>query len=238
LVPGGKPRHRKTGGVGRYYLVAGLLVFAIGAVACYACLLPHPSPGTKPMILYVNQGNGPVNRTNFDAMTHYANSSGFNTVFFQIYRRGVLLFNQQDLQTFITQAHLKNLRIFFSLWISNSSQQVPSSIYGLGEDGVSLDMSALSLSAQESLLASLKVNYSGETAVTTNDLSSTLKPNLLVLETYATGTQSFIKPGIIGSVEVVATSSQADYQSQFQYALKNSNGVMVFDYAGLLKSGY
>jgi hypothetical protein len=65
-----------------------------------------------------------------------------------------------------------------------------------------------------------------------------LAAGLLVLETYAAGTQSFIKPGVIDSVEVVATSSQADYQSQFQYALQNSNGVMVFDYAGLLKSGY
>ena len=74
--------------------------------------------------------------------------------------------------------------------------------------------------------------------MTTDDLSSTLKPDLLVLETYATSQKSFIKPGIIGSVEVVVTSSQADYQSQFQYALQNSDGVMVFDYAGLLKSGY
>jgi hypothetical protein len=238
LAPGGKPRRRKTGGAGRYYLAAGLLVLAVGAVACYAYLLPHSSPEAKPVILYVNQGNGVVNRTNFDAMAGYANRSGFNTVFFQIYRKGVLLFNQQDLQTFVTQAHLKDLKIFFSLYMTNPSQQIPSSIYGLGEDGVSLDMLNLSLSSQQSLLASLKANFSGETAVTTDNMYSTLKPDLLVKETYATDTKPFIKPGIIGSVEVVATSSQADYESQFQYALQNSDGVMVFDYAGLLNSGY
>lgn len=213
-------------------------MLAVGAVACYAYLLPHSGSGTKPVILYVNQGNGVVDRTNFDTMAGYANSSGFNTVFFQIYRRGVLLFNQQDLQIFVIQAHLKDLRIFFSLLITNSSQQIPSSIYGLGEDGISLDMSTLSLSSQQSLLASLKADYSGKTAVTTSDMNSPLKPNLLVLETYSTGLKSSIEPGIIGSVEVVATSSQADYQSQFEYALQNSDGVMVFDYAGLLKSGY
>ncbi len=238
MAPGGKPRRRKTGGAGRYYLAAVLLVLVVGAVACYAYLLPHSGPRTKPVILYVNQGNGAVNETNFDAMASYANSSGFNTVFFQIYRRGVLLFSQQDLQIFVAQAHLKNLRIFFSLWMTNSSQQIPSSIYGLGEDGVSLDMSTLSLFSQQSLLASLKADYSGETAVTTTDMSSPLKPDLLVLETYSTDLQSFIRPGIIGGVEVAATKSQADYQSQFEYALKNSDGVMVFDYAGLLKSGY
>ena len=84
----------------------------------------------------------------------------------------------------------------------------------------------------------MKADYSGTTAVTTSNMSSTLKPDLLVLETYAPGMKYYIRPGVIGSVEVVATSSQADYQSQFQYALQNSDGVMVFDYAGLLKRGY
>jgi hypothetical protein len=163
---------------------------------------------------------------------------GFNTDFFQIYRQGVLLFSQHDLQTFVSQAHMRNLSIFFSLYITNSSQHVPASIYGSGEDGMSLDMSALVLSTQQSLLASLKTDYSGKTAVTTLDMNSPLKPDLLVLETYGTSLQSYIRPGIIGSVGVFATSSQADYQSRFQYALQNSDGVMVFDYAGLMKSGY
>jgi hypothetical protein len=237
-VSGGKLRRRKTGGAGRYYLAAGLLVLAVGAVAWYTYLSPHSGQGTKPVILYVNQGNGAVNKTNFDAMADYATSHGFNTVFFQIYRQGVLLFNHQDLQIFIVQAHLKNLSIFFSLWITNSSQQIPSSIYVLREDGVSLDMSSLSLPSQQSLLASLKADYSGETAVTTTNMNSPLKPDLLVLETYGTGLQSFIRHGIIGSVGVFTISSLADYQSQFEYALQNSDGVMVFDYAGLLKSGY
>jgi len=238
LAPGGKRRRRKTGGAGRYYLVAGLLVLVVGAVACYAYLMPHSRSGNKPVILYVNQGNGAVNVTNFDTMADFATSHGFNTVFFQVYRQGVLLFSQQDLQTFVNQAHQRNLSIFFSLYITESSQQIPSSIYGSGEDGVSLDMSALSLSSQQFLLASLKAHYSGKTAVTTTDMSSPLKPDLLVLETYVPALQPFIKLGIIGGVEVAATKSQSDYQSQFEYALQNSDGVMVFDYAGLLKSGY
>ncbi len=52
------------------------------------------------------------------------------------------------------------------------------------------------------------------------------------------GTDQYIHPGMIAGVEVVATSSQQDYQQQLQYALANSDGVMVFDYAGLVKSGY
>jgi hypothetical protein len=226
--------------------VAGLLVFAVAAVAWYA--IPHPAPGTdgtsmttgivKPVILYVNQGNGAVNATNFNAMADYATAHGFNTVFFQIYRQGLLLFSQQALDTFVSQAHLRNLKIFFALWVTNSSQQIPSSIYGSGEDGMSLDMSTISHTSQESLLTLLKTDYSGKTAVTTTDVNSPLKPDLLVLETYGYDLQSFIRHGAILSVGTFAESSQAAYQSQLQYALQNSDGVMVFDYAGLLKLGY
>jgi hypothetical protein len=242
LAPGRKPRHRKAGGAGKYYLAVGLFVVIVGGIAWYAYLLPHQGQGTKgaakPVILYVNQGNGIVNVTNFGAMAEFAVAHGFNTVFFQIYRAGVLLFSQQALQTFVNQAHQKNLSIFFALSFTKSSQQMPSSIYGSGEDGVSLDMLTLGLPTQRSLLATLKIDYNGTTAVTTSNMSSTLKPDLLVLETYASDTKPCIRPGIIGSVEVVAASSQADYHSQFQYALKNSDGVMVFDYAGLLRSRY
>ncbi len=171
-------------------------------------------------------------------MASFATSRGFNTVFFQIYREGTLLFSQQELQTFVEMAHSQNLSIFFALYITNASQQIPFGALGSGENGVSLDMSTLSLASQQSKLTSLKSEYGGETAVTTTDMTSPLKPNLLVLETYYTDQQSYIKSGIIGSVGIFATSSKAEYQSEFQYALQNSDGVMVFDYAGLLKSGY
>lgn len=197
-----------------------------------------PTGIIKPVILYVNQGNGAVNATNFNAMAYYATAHGFNTVFFQIYRQGTLLFGQQALDTFVSQAHLRNLKIFFALWVTNSSQQIPSSIYGSGEDGVSLDMSMISLTSQQSLLALLKTDYNGRTAVTTTDVNSPLKPDLLVLETYGYDLQSFIRHGAILSVGTFAESSQAAYQSQLQYALQNGDGVMVFDYAGLLKLGY
>ena len=171
-------------------------------------------------------------------MVNYASSRGFNTVFFQVYRHGVLLFSGGDLRAFVDETHALGLRIFFALYITNSSQTIPTSILNLGEDGISLDMSSLGLGTQERLLAGLETAYSGETAVTTTDLQSQLRPNLLVLETYGPDAQQYIRHGIIASVGVFATSSEQDYQSQVQYALQNSDGVMVFDYAGLLKRGY
>jgi len=216
------------------YVAVVLGVLAVLVVVVFS-LQAHQA---KPVILYVNQGNGVVNGSNFVPMLDFAASKGFNTVFFQIYRQGALLFSPVDLGTFVNETHSHGLRIFFALYLTNSSQVLPASILGLGEDGISLDMSTLAPGTQASLLASLQASYHGETAVTTTDMASTLKPDLLILETYGAAMQQYIRPGIIASVGIFATSSQSDYQSQFQYALGNSDGVMVFDYAGLLKSGY
>jgi hypothetical protein len=99
-------------------------------------------------------------------------------------------------------------------------------------------MSTLPLAAQTTLFEYLSSHYGGKTAITTTDPALPLSPDLLVVETYGTGNDQYIHPGMIASVEVVAASSQQQYQQQFQYALNKSDGVMVFDYAGLVKSGY
>jgi len=220
----------------KWYLFVIVAVLLVAAVAIAYSLATHNR--TKPIILYVNQGNGVVNGSNFASMLNFTFSHGFNTVFFQVYRQGDLLFTAPQLQTFVAQAHARSLKLFFSLYITNSSQSLPSSIYGLGEDGISLDMSTLDPSSQQLYLTNLETSYHGESAVTTTDMTSQLKPDLLVLETYGTAYQQFIKPGIVASVGVFATANAQDYRSQFQYAVQNSDGVMVFDYAGLLKHGY
>jgi hypothetical protein len=216
--------------------LALIVIAVLAAVAVtYLASLPHQA---KPTILYVNQGNGIVDKSNFVQMVDFASSKGFNIIFFQIYRQGNLLFSSSDLGSFVNETHGRGLKLFFALYFTNSSQAIPASILGSGEDGISLDMSTLNLAAQEGLLANLKESYQGKTAVTTTDMTSPLKPDLLILETYAPAEQQYIRPGVVASVGVFATSSQADYQAQVQYALGNSDGVMVFDYAGLMKSGY
>ena len=211
-----------------------VLVVLIVLVVAYA--LSQGGPG-KPIILYVNQGNGLVNESNFGQMLTFASSHGFNTVFFQVYREGVLLFRGGQLAFFVAQAHAQGLEIYFALYFTNSSQTFPSGVMGLGEDGISLDMSALSLAAQQGLLQGLGACHCS-TAVTTTDMNSPLNPDLLVLETYGPALQQYVRHGVVASVGVFATSSRADYNEQYSYALDNSDGVMVFDYAGLLKSGY
>jgi hypothetical protein len=198
------------------------------------------NPSNKPVILYVNQGNALVDRSNFSALLAFAKAQHFNTIFFQIYRSGQLLFSTSDLEYFVEAARLDNLSLFYSLYFTSNSQQIPNSIYNLGEKGISLDMSTLSDSAQSSLLSTLKLDLrNGTTAVTTTNLTTTLKPDLLVLETYDfSADQQYIHQGIVASVEPLALSTAQDYQRDLQYAISNSAGVMVFDYYGLLTTGY
>jgi hypothetical protein len=248
-----KSRRSTTKSSRRYYLVGGIAVVAIvGYLLVSAALqgqrttvqttVQTSASGTptasKPVILYVNQGNGVVNGSNFEKMLETATSRGFNTIFFQIYRSGTLLFTSNSLSGFVASAHSQGLKIFFALYFTNATQSIPSSIYSDGEDGINLDMSTLTPSAQTDLLANLSSSYSGKTAVTATDLTTTLKPDLLILETYGTGYNQYIHPGIIAGVGVFTTSSKQQYDQEFQYALANSDGVMVFDYAGLVKAGY
>jgi hypothetical protein len=227
----------------RYYLLGGAAVAAIVGYLLVSGALhgqgtTAQTSASKPVILYVNQGNGVVNGSNFGKLLETAASHGFNTIFFQVYRSGTLLFTNSSLNGFVTSAHGQGLKIFFALYFTNTTQTIPSSIYSDGEDGISLDMSTLPVATQTTLFDQLSSSYSGKTAITTTDPTLPLSPDLLVVETYAAGDQQYIHSGMIAGVEVVATSSQQDYQQQLQYALAHSDGVMVFDYAGLVKSGY
>ena len=183
-------RGRRRGSTARkYYIIAALVVASLGILLYSAYLLRlFPGNASKPVILYVNQGNGIVDESNFAAMLSAAKSHGFNTVFFQVYRAGSLLFNGSELGAFVADAHSQGLKIFFALYFTSASQTLPQSIYALGEDGISLDMSTLPSASQQRLFGNLQAGYrSGQTAITTTNASLALKPEILVLETYAAG---------------------------------------------------
>ncbi len=247
-------RRRKQNKSRRSIIIVALIAIVIGSLTVGYVLFANPGGHTgnssrslvstftnesKPIILYVNQGNGIVNRTNFSSLLVFASGQGFNTIFFQIYRSGVSLFSSNDLSYFVEASHSQPLKIFFSLYFTNSSQQLPAAIYNLGEDGINLDMSTLDSTSQSSLLSTLEATYhDGVRAVTTYDFSTALKPDMLIFETYGTQDDQYIRSGIVASVGVFTTTSKQQYEAEFTYALDNSNGVMVFDYAGLQKSGY
>ena len=254
-----KGRRTSARGKTLYYVIGGVAIVAIVGFIFASAGLGHgegaasqsSSSGTgsasssvsttpsspKTVILYVNQGNGAVNESNFSALLYTANADGFNTIFFQVYRSGTLLFDTGSLEQFVASAHADQLQIFFALYFTNATQTIPTAIYSDGEDGINLDMSTLPLAAQTSLFDQLSSSYSGKTAITTDDFSLSLKPDLLVFETYSPADQQYIRPGIIAGVEVSQGETTQQYDQQLQYALSNSSGVMVFDYDHLVKYG-
>jgi hypothetical protein len=235
----------------RMPIIIGAAILLILIISAGAFLLTQKSStssiqtttsASKPIILYVNQGNALVDTSNYTTLLNFAKTNGFNTLFFQVYRSGSLLFSESNLSYFVNTAHVEGLKIFFALYFTGTNQQIPTTIYNLGEDGINLDMSTLSSAVQSNLLTTLQQNYKqGKTAVTATNFTTTLKPDLLILETYQVQNSSrdaYIHPGVIASVEPLSMSSKKAYQDQYQYDLSNSDGVMVFDYYGLLKAGY
>ena len=236
----------------RFLILAIIVLVAIaGLGTAYSLFFTHGSGATlsasstqatsfKWKILYVNQGNGRVNESNFGALLSTLRSHSFNALFFQVYRSGSLLFTTDQLSYFVTNSQKDNISIFFALYFTNSSQQIPSQIYGLGENGISLDMSTLTLQSEQILLSTLQQNYhAGKIAITTTNFQLGLKPDLLILETYDfSSDKQFIHQGIIAGVLPLSTQNKQDYESQVSYALNNSDGVLVFDYYVLITKGY
>ncbi len=133
--------------------VAGTVYFVFfthgGNVVATTSSTATQGNNNKWKILYVNQGNGVVNESNFGAMLSTTKSHGFNTIFFQVYRSGNLLFTTDQLKYFVSTSQIDNISIFFALYFTSSSQQIPSQIYSLGENGISLDMSTLPFQNQQ-----------------------------------------------------------------------------------------
>ena len=220
--------------------VVGTVYFVFSSHGNVATSTSDTSAKYKWKILYVNQGNGLISESNFAALLSTVKSHGFNTIFFQVYRSGTLIFTVAQLEYFVSNAHSDNVSIFFALYFTNSTQQIPSQIYDLSENGISLDMSALPSQSQQTLFSELNQNYhGGKTAITTTNFALALKPDLLILETYDfSADKLYVHSGIIAGVEALATQNLQDYQMQYNYDLNNSDGVMVFDYYGLTTKGY
>ena len=173
-----KNRRSPTQSRRRYYLLGGVVVAAIvgyllvsGALqgqggtsqtASQQTSASETTTASQPIILYVNQGNGVVNGSNFGTLLETANSHGFNTIFFQIYRSGTLLFNDSSLSQFVASAHGQGLKIFFALYFTDSTQKIPSSIYADGEDGINLDMSTLPIAFPDGPLRQPVLHLFGE----------------------------------------------------------------------------
>ncbi len=247
-----RPRRSKTRG--RLVILAVIVI--IVASYAYTVLTPPPVPegpiattftpiptppttttGVKPIILYINQGNGFVEPDKFADLLAFAKRFGFNAVMFQVYRSGSFLYSLDDMNKFHDESARAGVRFYPSLFISKDGEKIDL-ISQLRAEGMNLDMPSLSLDWQSRYIAALRQLFKGPVSVTTPNLQYPLTPDLLILETYGRENLRYVRPGAMGSVGVWLTTDKGDYLDQVNYVLAHSDGVMVFDYAGLLRKGW
>ena len=115
----------------RMPIIIGVVILLILVISASAFFLTQrnttstvetSTQSNKPIILYVNQGNALVDASNYTGLLNFAKTNGFNTIFFQVYRSGSLLFSQSDLTYFAVTAHTENLKIFFALYFTATNQ--------------------------------------------------------------------------------------------------------------------
>jgi hypothetical protein len=194
----------------------------------------------KPVILYYNYGEQPFAISAFPNVVAFASSHGFNTLMLVVYIDHDPIFNNSILRSFYEYAQTKNVTFVPSYYIESLNDTINVS----GFSWINLDMERLSQSDQAIYygnmskivpLASVTMPY-GE-----NPLFYT---KMLIVETYASPPIFWLEQityshgGTICSVHINYVHSEQEYRSEFDYCLKYSDGVMVFDYPILVRSGY
>lgn len=258
-MTGEMPDERSRRSKGRSRLIPVTIILIIISAYAYTVLTPPPvqegpiattftpiptppittttATVVKPIILYVNQGNGFVEPDRFGDLLAFAKRFGFNSVMFQVYREGSFLYSLDDMNKFHDKSTRAGMRFYPSLFISKDGEKIDL-ISQLSAEGMNLDMPSLSLDWQSRYIAAVRQLFKGPVSVTTSNAQYPLRPDLLILETYGRENLRYVRPGVVGSVGVWLTTDKGDYLDQVSYVLAHSDGVMVFDYAGLLRKGW
>jgi hypothetical protein len=194
----------------------------------------------KPIILYFHLPDPPLQVSQFPGVVNFTLRHGFNTIMMVIFNFGEASFNRSTVAYFISYAASKGLTFVPSYYIRSTSDQI--NVTGLA--WVNLDMERLDSYDQ-------RVFYDRIAQIV--PLVSVTSPYrqpvgfhtpMQIVETYATSPVfwldqlGYYHPGKICSVGEFLLNSQQEYDAEKAYCLKYSDGVMVFDYYSLLKSGF
>ncbi len=192
----------------------------------------------KPVILYYDPFNLPINASSFKTVIDFAISNHFNTLMLIVYAYGQALFNQSEISYFSTFAAKDNITFVPSYYIVSSENRINTT----GYSWVNLDMEKLSPKLQRSFYA--EVASEVELVSVTSPYAQKLPyhPEMKIVETY------YYKPAfwfydlwfdhssVICSVSAHSAPTQTAFNSEFNYCLEHSRGVMVFDYSNMIRA--
>jgi hypothetical protein len=225
-------------------LVIGLFLFSI----IYLNVFPGGygngvvTSTPKPVILYYNFGEIGVtfNVGNFSSVVAFTKSHGFNTLMVVIYTNHIARFNDTDLLGFYNYAKSQNVTFVPSYYIESVNDAIDTK----GFSWVNLDMESLSQIQQKTYYDNISSTVPLVSVTQPYGEANLFYTKMLIVETYASLPKFWFDQiwyshgGTICSVHIRYVHDEHQYQSEFQYCLKYSDGVMVFDYPQLVRAGY
>lgn len=226
----------------RRIVVAAVALFII-TFECFNLFLPatvNTPSHKKPIILYYDYGYPPLNIPQFPSVVNYTLGHGFNTLMMLVYLDNQPKFNASTIQYFIAYSKSKGLTFVPSYYIRSTGDQINVS----GLTWVNLDMERLDPSQQLSFYNKVARVVPFVSVTSPYDPFMEFHSSMTIEETYASSPWfwfaqlGYYHPGKICSVGDWMLHSQMEYNSQRNYCLKYTGGVMVYDYYNLPSLGF
>jgi hypothetical protein len=231
------PRRKKV-------LAISVILFLILGIILFIVFPPNialDSLKTKPVILYYNFENLPFQPAQFPSIVNTTLAHHFNTLMLLVYYNHQAIFNESTLHQFFLYSKSKNLTFVPSYYVDSLADRINVS----GYQWINLDLEKLNPNEQRW--------YYGKMLVQNVPLISVTSPygqqqefvtSLNIVESYSDSPWfwleqlTYLHYSHACSVAVWLLRSQAAYDSQKNYCLRYTAGVMVFDYYNLLKTGF
>jgi hypothetical protein len=201
-------------------------------------LLPQPSSSSKLVILYYNPFNMQVNESQFPAIISYASRNHFNTLMLIVYAYNHPLLNSSEVSFFANYSSNRGITFVPSFYIVSLSDRINTT----GFKWINLDMESLTVLRQVFFYEKVSRNVPLVSVTSMYGQQLLFEPKLNIVETYFNTPLFwfyqlwFPHSGVVCSVSVARARSQIDFDTEFEYCLGHSRGVMVFDYWNMLKS--
>jgi len=194
----------------------------------------------KPIILYYDTFNLPINTSNFQKVLNFARSNRFNTLMLLVYAYGRALFNQSEISFFSSVAAENNITFVPSYYIVSLENKINTT----GYSWVNLDMELLSPRLQSYFYASISSDVKLVSVTSPYGQNLPYQPEMNIVETYYDTPAFwfyqlwFDHSSVVCSVSAHSTTSQTAFNAEFNYCFEHSRGIMVFDYWNMIKANY
>jgi len=221
-----------------------IALVAVALLALYILLeaeLTLPLVGNikdKPVILYYNTFNLPINASSFKTVIDFARSNHFNALMLLVYAYGQALFNQSEISYFSSFAAKNNITFVPSYYIVSGDDRINTT----GYSWVNLDMEKLSPKLQSSFYAGIASQVKLVSVTSPYGQRLPYHPEMNIVETYyATPVFWYYQlwfdhSAVVCSVSAHSAESQTAFNAEFNYCLERSRGVMVFDYWNMIEA--